>query len=252
MPRTCFVIGPIGEAGTSTRVNADDFMKYIVADCPALGEFEYDTPIRADSLNEPGRITSQIIQLLTEADLVIADLTENNANVYYELSLRHAIGKPVIHMALDGTPLSFDVRDNRTIFYTMHARRVEHANDELSNQIRRVHKDGYKPMNPILETVAIINLERSADPVQNVVGQLMSKLDGMNGDIQFLRTAVRDLQVTNSWHDAELSGYTRPPLIDSRNLLDALRRAGWHSVERTGMPASGPLTLRSDETKGKG
>jgi hypothetical protein len=85
-----------------------------------------------------------------------------------------------------------------------------------------------------------------------VVGQLMSKLDGMNGDIQFLRTAVRDLQVTNSWHDAELSGYTRPPLIDSRNLLDALRRAGWHSVERTGMPASGPLTLRSDETKGKG
>jgi hypothetical protein len=33
------------------------------------------------------RFTSQIIKLLIEADLVIADLTNNNANVYYELTL---------------------------------------------------------------------------------------------------------------------------------------------------------------------
>jgi hypothetical protein len=43
------------------------------------------------------------VTLLLEADLVIADLTTNNANVYYELSLRHAIGKPVIHMAAEET-----------------------------------------------------------------------------------------------------------------------------------------------------
>ena len=80
-----------------------------------------------------------------EADLVIADLTGNNANVFYELSLRHAIGKPVIHMAANGTPLSFDVRDNRTIFYTMHSRVAEAARTELAKQIRHVHSAGYKP-----------------------------------------------------------------------------------------------------------
>jgi hypothetical protein len=103
MPKTCFVIGPIGEPGTTIRNEADDFMKYIVS--PVLGELDYGEPIRADRLNEPGRITSQVIKLLLEADLVIADLTTNNANVYYELSLRHAIGKPAIHMAFEGTPL---------------------------------------------------------------------------------------------------------------------------------------------------
>jgi hypothetical protein len=66
-------------------------MKYIIEPCPALKEFDYGPPVRADGLNEPGRITSQIITWLKEADLVIADLTWNNANVYYELSLRHAV-----------------------------------------------------------------------------------------------------------------------------------------------------------------
>jgi hypothetical protein len=97
MPKTCFVIGPIGEAGTDDREDADAFMKYIVAQCSALAQFDYGPPVRADQMPEP--ITSQIIKLLKEADLVIADLTSNNPNVYYELSLRHALGKSVIPMA---------------------------------------------------------------------------------------------------------------------------------------------------------
>src|ERR1051326_3457979 len=104
MPKSCFVIGPIGEAGGLIRAAADAFMTYIVE--PTLGrpEFAYATPVlRADKLGEPGRITSQIITLLMEADLVISDLTGNNPNVYYELSLRHALGKPAIHMAENGT-----------------------------------------------------------------------------------------------------------------------------------------------------
>ena len=75
----CFVIGPIGPDGSSIRTAADDFMEFIVRPVVTSTEFGY-TPIRADGLNEPGRITSQIIRLLLEADLVIADLTGNNAN----------------------------------------------------------------------------------------------------------------------------------------------------------------------------
>jgi hypothetical protein len=207
MSRKCFVIGPIGQPGSETRIHADDLMTYIVAPCHALKEFEYDDPVRADTMNEPGRITSQIIELLNDADLVIADLTQNNPNVYYELSLRHALGKPVVHMALEGTPLSFDVQDNRTILYTMHARRVESAKNELSNQIRRVHQEGYKAMNPILETIGIINLERSNDPIEKAVGKLTSVVERMNGDIQSLR---REFQLSDRGA-LDLSGLTRTP-----------------------------------------
>lgn len=194
MAKTCFVIGPIGEPGSPIRAEADDFMKYIVSPCPALEECGYGEPVRADQLSEPGRITSQIIKLLLDADLVIADLTANNANVYYELSLRHAIGKPAIHMAIDGTPLSFDVRDNRTIFFAMHSRFAERAREELANQIRRVHEKGYKATNPITETAEIIKLEQSTDPDKNALGVLMAMVAGLSNDVKSLQTSLRDVR----------------------------------------------------------
>lgn len=207
----CFVIGPIGEVGTVIRADADDFMKYIVAPVVTDAEFDYEPPIRADGLNEPGRITSQIVSLLMDADLVIADLTTNNANVFYELSLRHAIGKPVIHMAAAGTPLSFDVRDNRTIFYTMHSREAEAAREELAKQIRYVRKPGYKPMNPILETVSIVNLENSNIPEKAAIGQLMSMIEGLSYNV---RDIQRQMQL-DAIRSSTLGAFTTTPVVVS-------------------------------------
>ena len=223
----CFVIGPIGEAGSTVRADADDFMKYIVTPVVTSKDLGYEAPIRADSLNEPGRITSQIITLLMEADLVIADLTGNNPNVFYELCLRHTLGKPVIHMATDGTVLPFDVRDNRTIFYTMHSRVAESARSELEKQIRHIQQTDYKAMNPILETVGIVNLERSADPAQKALGQLMGMVERLSSDVQGIR---QDMRVTaNAAMLPRFGGYYTHPSF----------------LETGGSQANTPLTLRS-------
>jgi len=88
--KRCFVIGPIGERDSDVRAHADNLIKYIVA--PVIKECGYGEPERADIMPEPGRITHQIVRRLKGVDLVIADLTFGNPNVYYELSLRHALG----------------------------------------------------------------------------------------------------------------------------------------------------------------
>jgi hypothetical protein len=222
MPRTCFIIGPIGEPGSDVRQAADDFMQYIVNTCPALKELDYSEPIRADQLNEPGRITSQVIKLLIEAELVIADLTGNNPNVYYELSLRHAIGKPVIHMKEDDTILSFDVRDNRTISYTMHARIAENASAELARQIHYVHSEGYKASNPILETAGVITLEHSSEPQRDMLLQLAQRMESLDADMKTILAQTRptppsvNYQIPPWWPAAQ---GTRRPLVLSRGTL---------------------------------
>jgi hypothetical protein len=188
LPKICFVIGPIGSPGHEIRLAADDFITYIVAPC--VRELGYDEPRRADRLPEPGRITPQIIELLNSADLVIADLTGGNENVYYELSCRHAIGKPVIHMALEGTRLPFDVFDNRTIFYTMHARQVELTRQELKGQIERTHEPGYKVRNPIIDAIGLITLERSTEPTQQLLAQLTREMESLRGDMGDLRSRL--------------------------------------------------------------
>ncbi|HEX3536683.1 MAG TPA: hypothetical protein VHU15_07940 [Stellaceae bacterium] len=193
MTKTCFVIGPIGEVGSPIRTAADGFIEYIVGRCPALAEFDYGPAVRADRLSEPGRITSQIIRLLLDSDLVVADLSGNNPNVYYELSLRHAIGKPVIHMAEQGTIPSFDIRDNRTIFYSMDIRVVEAAREQLADQIRRVHDTDYKPMNPILETIGLINLENRKDPGADLIASIVRNIEGVNANVERLTSTVNTL-----------------------------------------------------------
>jgi len=212
----CFVIGPIGSEGSDIRAAADDFMDFIVNPVVTSAEFGY-TPIRADGLNEPGRITSQIIKLLLEADLVIADLTTNNANVFYELSLRHAIGKPVVHMAHDDTRLSFDVQDNRTIFYTMHSRMAQDAKELLARQIRHVRQPGYKAMNPILETMAILNLKGSDVPEQKAIGQVMERLEQLGLAVSDIQQQMR----TRAAPRNNVLGLLNTPDVDNARLRGA-------------------------------
>jgi hypothetical protein len=57
----------------------------------------------------------RVVQDLTEADLVIADLTYLNANVFYELAVRHSTAKPFIHVCRRGTKIPFDVATISTI-----------------------------------------------------------------------------------------------------------------------------------------
>jgi hypothetical protein len=121
MPKkTCFIIGPIGPTGSPQREHANTFLKYIVEPCAALAECDYADPVRADLIAEPGQITTQIIEHLLHDDLVLADLTDHNPNVFYELSLRHAIGKPVVQ--LGGIPLPFDIYASRTIPFSFDVR----------------------------------------------------------------------------------------------------------------------------------
>lgn len=116
---TCFVIGPIGDKqsdpGTPGRVAYETAMELyesvIVAACGELGI----EALRADQISVTGDITDQIFRRLFEADIVIADLTGGNANVMYELGLRHSLDALTIQIADKDTALPFDVKAVRTI-----------------------------------------------------------------------------------------------------------------------------------------
>jgi hypothetical protein len=110
---TCFVIAPIGEKGSDTRKRSDKVLAHVFE--AALGEKYAIT--RADKISEPGIITSQILRALQDSDLVLADLTEHNPNVFYELAVRHAVEKPVIHVTDPRWKIPFDVAGLRTITF---------------------------------------------------------------------------------------------------------------------------------------
>ncbi|GEO41673.1 hypothetical protein SAE02_58210 [Skermanella aerolata] len=75
----CFVIGPIGEEGSDFRQHADDLFDLIIKPVVESTEFGYRAD-RADKIRKPGHITNQIIKMIKEADLVVADLSHRNPN----------------------------------------------------------------------------------------------------------------------------------------------------------------------------
>lgn len=74
-------------------------------------------PVRADDLFRPGVIVSDLWRMIQEAKVLLAELTTKNANVFYELGLAHAIGKPIVLISetLDDVP--FDLQQLRVLLY---------------------------------------------------------------------------------------------------------------------------------------
>lgn len=74
----CFFITRIGEEGAPEREQADGVMDAIVR--PAAEKLGLEC-VRADQLPDPGQITTQIIDRIVGAKMVVADLTGANPNV---------------------------------------------------------------------------------------------------------------------------------------------------------------------------
>jgi hypothetical protein len=74
-------------------------------------------PYRADKIFGPGSIIEDIVRGIETAQVIIAEITPVNANVFYEVGYAHALKKPTILLAKEGTDLPFDIKGYRCLFY---------------------------------------------------------------------------------------------------------------------------------------
>ena len=161
-PKTCFVIAPIGEPNSDTRKRSDQVLRYVIK--PAVSQVGYE-PIRADHIDKPGLITNQVIQHIVSDPLVVADLTEHNPNVFYELAVRHTLRLPLVQIIGVKDSIPFDVASARTI-------QVDHndldsvntAIGEIVRQIRALEADPSGFDTPISAALDLLNLRKSQKP----------------------------------------------------------------------------------------
>lgn len=145
--KTCFVICPIGNEGSDTRKWSDSVLKYIIT--PPVIEAGYEDPVRANDIPESGIITTQIVQRIMECDLVVADLTGPNANVLYELAIRHAMRKPVVHLVEKGQQIPFDVAGMRAIEIGLDLESADKGKQDITAQIAAIEANPASIQNPI-------------------------------------------------------------------------------------------------------
>jgi hypothetical protein len=171
--KTCFVVSPIGDHNSTTRARANEVLEFIIK--PATEKCGYQA-IRADEMAEPGVITTDMIRHLLDAELVIADLTERNPNVFYEVGVRHAFHKPIILISEEKN-IPFDLQGLRHIEFN-HTNLTSSADctKQIENHIRAIEADPSKLANPIAEVAALTALIQSDKPLERMIGEVKSEI----------------------------------------------------------------------------
>jgi len=180
--KTCFIISPLGADDSETRRKADGLINSVLKPVLTTAGFKAIAPHEIDT---PGSITHQVIQHLLEDELVIANLTELNPNVMYELAVRHAKRLPVICVVERGTKLPFDIATERTIFYDNDMAGVEILKPRISKAIKEAIEEKESD-NPIYRVVSdtIMREVAANDDAQSYV---LKRLDEISYQLNRIR-----------------------------------------------------------------
>jgi tetratricopeptide (TPR) repeat protein len=120
MKPLCFVLMPFGRKPDSrgSIINFDSVYEKVIS--PAVIDARLE-PIRADEEKVGGIIHKPMYERLILCEYAVADLTTANANVFYELGVRHAIRpwSTLLIFAEGGTQLPFDLAPMRAIPYQL-------------------------------------------------------------------------------------------------------------------------------------
>lgn len=216
--KICFVISPIGEEGSETRTRSDQILKHIITQ--PVSQLGYEV-IRADKISEPGIITTQIIEYIVDAELVIADLTDHNPNVFYELAIRHAMRKPLVQMIRKGDVIPFDVAATRVIQFDLHnLDSVAAAKEEISSQVKSIEIGGSEVQNPISVSLDLKVLKESGDAEERSLADIVEAIS----DLRLTVAGIdKGLQSSKSMEELKAKIETLPSLIENR-LYDPERR----------------------------
>jgi tetratricopeptide (TPR) repeat protein len=112
-----FVIMPFGKKKGGDGAIIDFNSIYTTLIKPALEDAGFE-PFRADEETTSGDILTDMFQELLLADLCLCDLSIDNANVFYELGIRHAFRKRgMVHIQAGRAYMPFDIFNVRTLPY---------------------------------------------------------------------------------------------------------------------------------------
>ena len=109
---------------------------------------------RVDELSRPGSITQDIVEGIIDADIIIADLTTKNANVFYELGIAHTIGKKTIMTAQQQANIPFDISNYRIIFYDQTISGSKLLYEKLDRALKELKKVIIETANPVQAVLA--------------------------------------------------------------------------------------------------
>lgn len=111
--------------------------------------------VRADELVHSRSVMRDLVDGIIHSDVIIADLTIESSNVFYELGAAHALLRPVVALTQDAEALPFDLAHHRVITYTDAPSQRDAHRWRLAEALRSALVLKFERSNPIGEFMPI-------------------------------------------------------------------------------------------------
>lgn len=178
MPKSCFVIMPFGKDKEKQEFYTSVYESIIF---PSASKRGYEVNRVDTKPSNVGNITKNIVNDLVYSDIVIADLSEGNANVFYELGIRHALHKcSTILIIQEGFEIPFDLKQHVAVFYSTDIRGIQTAIQGISNAIERSEKaregDADNPIHEFIPSLSFMLSNDNESALKQQIKKLTNEL----------------------------------------------------------------------------
>ena len=211
----CFVIMPFG----NPKVDAVQARKleliYSQWIKPTVEAIQYSDGAsikchRADKEERPEEIITHIIENLVVSDIVIADLSGRNPNVFYELGVRHAVNNKTILIAEDLDDIPFDLRGLRAIVYRYEPEHMLKLKNSLEQAIREILKDPDRIDNPVRRFLYNKEVDKlikqPTPPGYDVFKSIISEMASLKMEVSNHMNEVRHIMKLVTSHEGAVAG----------------------------------------------
>ncbi|MDO6433088.1 hypothetical protein Q4E93_20940 [Flavitalea sp. BT771] len=224
--------------------------------------------IRVDEDEQPGSVIKRIIENIRRAKVIIADLTDRNPNVFFELGIANSLGNNTIVIAQDIHEVPFDVQGYQVIVYENTISGGAKLRRQLEKKIASVEEWSLRPNNPVWDFLPerIISegqYKQVLDELQDAKGKLQSsqrhleayeemKLEHQEMKQQFngLSDKAKELDLLQKWLGLLFMGPGSAPQDGPPDFMSRVREVV-EQVQKEGQVSIDVASTQNDGKKKK-
>jgi len=154
--KKCFVIMPVSGTKSCTQDEWTGIFEHMIKPAVTGSKLSYDCE-RAKPLT--GAFVRDILEGLNRSDVVIADLTDRNPNVCYELGIRHTLKRRTILIAQNIDDVPSDLRSYWVVTYGKDLTGAENFKKRVREILREMQKNPKKPDSPVADFLEFKNID---------------------------------------------------------------------------------------------
>lgn len=236
--RSCFVIMPFGEKkNDDEKIDFDMVYNYIIR--PPVETLGIKC-IRCAEIETPGQIHKKMFQSIHAGDVAVVDITTLNANVFYELGVRHSLCAAVtVLIRKKGTLLPFNIQGSNIIEYDTELSSANKAIEKIKTFIQNGLAAG-RTDSPVLEALPHVRVMDSPKPLEcRQIYRASLKPPNQKKQIALVTGDIRNVKnVADVWVNSENTNMQMARFYDGSissiiRYLGAKKDALKHVVEDT-------------------